>query len=217
MAIGKNAEAPIAGEDQREAERIELALRPAKLVCQSGEYACQMRDVSTLGVGLAFLHDVPPEPRMILQLASGHTYPVERVWIGKRQAGFRFAADVSLAEFLDDDGAQDAAPLKLKLVAPAQVIDGRNQIFATISEMGCEEVRIKSAEPLAFNRLLAFEIDGLTRQLGEVRWKDGDHYGLQFQHPLALQELARCALHHQPFGTSFPSGFAGLLSAARAA
>ena len=154
---------------------------------------------------------------MILQLASGSTYPVERVWIGKRQAGFRFAADVSLAEFLDDDGAQDTAPLKLKMVAPAQVIDGRKQIFGAISELGCEEVRIKCEDDLPFNRLLAFELDGLAPQLGEVRWKDGDQYGIQFQHKLSIEELAECALHLQPFGTSFPSGFAGLLSAARAA
>ena len=217
MATQQSADVQGADEDLRQAERIEMALRPAKLVCQSGEYLCQIRDVSALGVGMAFLHAVPPEPRMILQLASGHTYPVERVWLGKRQAGFRFAADVSIAEFLDDGGAKDSAPLKLKLVAPAQVVDGRKQIFAAISQLGCEEVRIKSETELAFNRLLAFEIDGLTRQLGEVRWKDGDQYGLQFQHPLSLEELARCALHLQPFGTSFPSGFAGLLSAARAA
>ena len=88
------------GVDARLAKRASLLLRRAKLVCQTGEYLCLIRDVSELGVGLGFLHDVPPEPRTLLQLANDRTYPIERVWTGQRQAGYRFGGSVTLEEFL---------------------------------------------------------------------------------------------------------------------
>ena len=90
----------VSGRDARQAHRASLMLRRAKLVCQSGEYLTLIRDVSQDGIGLGFLHDVPPEPRTILQLANGMTYPVERVWAKSRQAGYRFGCTIALDEFL---------------------------------------------------------------------------------------------------------------------
>ena len=75
-------------------------LRSAKVVCQLGEYICLVRDVSQDGVLLSFLHDVPCEPRIILALGNGQTYPIQRIWSGQEQAGYRFAGSVTVEEFL---------------------------------------------------------------------------------------------------------------------
>ena len=90
--------------EQRAEPRMELAPKPAKVICQTGEYLCVVRDVSVLGAGLVFMHAVPPEPRILLQMANGLTYPIERVWIGKRQAGYRFGCEVTLDEFTEENG-----------------------------------------------------------------------------------------------------------------
>ena len=66
------AEAQGVGAENRQSHRASLMLRRAKLVCQSGEYLTLIRDVSEKGIGLGFLHDVPPEPRTLLQLAKWH-------------------------------------------------------------------------------------------------------------------------------------------------
>ena len=103
--------------DRRASHRASLMLRRAKLVCQSGEYLTLIRDVSELGVGLGFLHDVPPEPRVLLKLANDMTYPVERVWTGKRQAGYRFASQVMLEEFCRENSQYQSRPLRLAFLA----------------------------------------------------------------------------------------------------
>jgi hypothetical protein len=217
MADPRQIEVIEPGSEQRLAERATLALPAAKLVCQSGEYVCRLRDVSTLGVGLTFLHAVPPEPRIILQLAGGATYPIERVWIGKRQAGYRFGCEVALADFTARNSDVTRRALALKVSAPAQIKNAQREIAAQLIELACDGARVTCETTPPKGRLLGFELGGLAPQLGEVRWQDGKQFHLHFQHRLTVEELAQCALHLQPFATSLPSGFANLLSAARAA
>ena len=45
----------------RGAQRFTLLIRTAKLVCESGEYLCVIRDVSSTGVRLRLFHDLPAD------------------------------------------------------------------------------------------------------------------------------------------------------------
>lgn len=203
--------------DVRQSKRAALMLRRAKLVCQSGEYLCLIRDVSELGVGLGFLHAVPPEPRTLLQLANDLTYPIERVWLGKRQAGYRFGCEVALDDFLREQGPHQNRPLRINIAATAVVREGRDTYTAKLLDLSSEGAKIESELAHEPGRLVSLEVDGMAPQLGQVRWSEDDRLGLRFQHPLSSEELAACALHHQPFGQTRPAGFNSLLAKARAA
>lgn len=204
-------------QSQRQSHRANLMLRRAKLVCQSGEYLCLIRDVSEKGVGLGFLHDVPPEPRTLLQLANGMTYPVERVWAQSRQAGYRFGCTTTLDEFLREDSQHPLRPLRLRIEGKARVQDRRHAMDALLVDLSCEGAKIICEDDLRSQGLISFELPGLAPQLANVRWNEGDYFGLQFQHPLSTEELAQCAATLQPFGDAKKSRFAKLLAKARAA
>lgn len=206
-----------ADHDARGAKRASLLLRRAKLVCQSGEYLCLIRDVSELGVGLGFLHDVPPEPRTILQLANDLTYPVERVWTGQRQAGYRFAGEITINEFVQEQSPFPARPLRLTISAIARIQDGRNLHDARLIDLSSNGAKLSSSAEFEQGRLICLELEGLPVQLGQVRWCDGNRLGIKFQHPLETEELARCAMQLQPFDQIRSGGFARLLAKARAA
>lgn len=212
-----SASEPQKVEDQRQSHRASLMLRRAKLVCQSGEYLTLIRDVSEKGIGLGFLHEVPPEPRTLLQLANGMTYPVERVWAQSRQAGYRFGCTITLDEFLREDSPHPVRPLRLNMEGQACVQDGRAAMEASLVDLSCEGAKIICEDDLRSQGLISFELPGMAPQLASVRWNDGDHFGLQFQHPLSTEELAACALTLQPFGDAKKSRFAKLLAKARAA
>jgi len=205
------------GYENRQSHRASLMLRRAKLVCQSGEYLCLIRDVSEKGIGLGFLHDVPPEPRTLLQLSNGITYPVERVWAQSRQAGYRFGCTVTLEEFLREDSQHPVRPLRLNLEGKARVQDGRAAMEAMLVDLSCEGAKVVSKDDIRTRGLISFELPGMTPQLAQVRWNDGDYFGFQFQHPLSTEELAHCAITLQPFGDAKKSQFAKLLAKARAA
>ncbi len=203
--------------NRRDDQRVELEHYPAKVICHTGEYLCTLRDVSTLGAGLSFLHAVPPEPRILLQLANGLTYPIERVWIGKRQAGYRFGCEVTLEEFTQSESGHEARAIHLDIAACAKVGDGRNASMVRVENISCEGVRFQCEHEFALNCLLGFSIDGLDKRIGQLRWRDGKQCGMQFQHRLTEQELADCVLQLQPFGSPFPNMLGDMLANARAA
>ena len=203
--------------EQREEPRTQLAPKGAKVVCQTGEYLCMVQDVSLLGAGLRFLHAVPPEPRILLQMPNGLTYPIERVWIGKRQAGYRFGCEVTLEEFTEEDCDFAARAIRLEISASARIGDGRKVREVSIENLSSQGARFNCDEDLPLNCLLGFDIRGLEKRLGQIRWRDGKTYGKQFQHALSEHELADCALELQPFGSPFPNLLGESLKAARAA
>ncbi|EAQ28689.1 hypothetical protein NAP1_13858 [Erythrobacter sp. NAP1] len=214
MEHGKQA---WSGEEARAAKRASLLLRRAKLVCQSGEYLCLIRDVSSLGVGLGFAHPVPPEKRTLLQLSNDLTYPVERVWTGQRQAGYQFGGEITVEEFLREQSPHPSRPLRLNMTGNVRIQDARQRIDARLVDLSCEGAKVASQAELKLGRLITFELDGLPAQLAQVRWNENGRYGIQFQHAIDTEELARCALHLQPFDKTRSSGFSKLLRKARAA
>ncbi len=194
-----------------------MKLRRAKLVCQSGEYLTLIRDVSEIGIGLGFCHEVPPEPRTLLQLSNDFTYPVERVWTGQRQAGYRFAGSISLNEFLREQSPFPNRPLRLQFSAPVRIQD-RTQVFdARLLDLSCGGAKLASPAKVETGRLISFTIEGMEPQLAQVRWGADGKFGVSFHHPLTTEEFSLAALRHQPFDKTRSSGFSRLLAKARAA
>ena len=98
-----------------------------------------------------------------------------------------------------------------------RVQDGRGAMEAVLVDLSCEGAKLVCEDDIRTRGLISFELPGMTPQLASVRWNEGDHFGVQFQHPLSTEELARCAMLLQPFGDAKKSRFAKLLAKARAA
>lgn len=199
---GENSERQPA-ENRRTAERIDLGNRIAKVVTHSGEYLCEMRDLSSLGIGLGFLHAAPPDPRILLQTDNGLTFPIERVWAGKRQAGYRFASEVELGDFDRDFGEFERRPIRLNFSASAEISDGRRNVPVELTNLSCEGLQFESGEQFEMERMLRVALDQGPQLLGQIRWKDGARYGMKLQHALSNEELAQIALAMQPMKAPF--------------
>ncbi len=208
-------------DNARAAKRTSLMLRSAKVLCQTGEYVCVVRDVCEIATSLSFLHDLPPQLRILLCLANGTTYPIERVWSGKRQAGYRFAADISLGDFMHETTPFAARPTRLAIRADALLIDGRKSHRARLLDISTHGAKFDCHSDLRQRGLIGFQVSGLNPRLGQIAWCDqsGDvpRFGLHFQHPIALRELAQAAMQLQPFGAPAPGSFSETLGNARAA
>lgn len=195
--------------DALEAEQADVVkraspmLRSAKVVCQAGEYVCLVRDVSDEGVLLSYLHDAPPEPRIILVLGNGQTHPIQRLWSAEGQASYRFASAISVAEFLHENAPFQVRPVRLTIAASARLIDGSQSHGARLRDLSTHGACFDCAAIVEPQRLVSFQIEGLRPQLGQIVWRDetqeGARYGLQFQLPLTLRDLAQTSLKLQPF------------------
>ncbi|ABC64550.1 PilZ domain-containing protein [Erythrobacter litoralis] len=202
---------------RRASPRSSLMLRTAKLVCQSGEYVCIVRDVSPEGVGLRFLHAAPTERRILLELANGATYPVERVWAGKQQSGFRFAAAIDLHEFIHEPSPYRARPIRLRISAAASLASGNQAEAAGLVDLSTGGARVESARDYGIGCILRLEVGSQLSKLAEVCWADEGRLGLSFLQPMTIEELAGTALALQPYGSMRECGATDHAKAVRAA
>lgn len=199
-------------------KRAAPMLRSAKVVCLAGEYVCLVRDVSEDGLLLSFLHDVPPEPRIILVLANGQTYPIQRIWAGEGQAGYRFAGSMVMDEFLHESAPFQLRPVRLTINASARLIDGVASHVAELRDLSTHGASFECGARFSPGRLISVQVNGLAPSLAQVVWsKELDEasessdasdanaanaparLGVQFQLPLTLRDLAAASIKLQPF------------------
>ncbi|WP_284124042.1 PilZ domain-containing protein [Parerythrobacter aestuarii] len=204
-------------QDQRANARSSLMLRSAKLVCQSGEYVCIVRDVSAEGVGLRFMHAVPTEPRVILELSNGATYPIERVWKGKQQAGYRFARAIELQDFIHEPSPFESRPIRLRIRAQGVVEAHRVAHRIRLLDLSRGGALIECGERFGQGAYLTLELPGMDVRPADVCWRKGGQHGLMFHDPLTTQQLASIAMQLQPFTANIPATFGRRASAPRAA
>lgn len=190
------AQAPV---ELRDAPRFSLVMRTAKLLCESGEYVCIVRDISATGTKIRVFHDVPPDEHLYLELANGRRYAMERVWQDGDHAGYRFSCVIEVNEFVEETSLYGRRPVRLRLQRPCLVTaDGRDwhAMLVNISQQGA---CIEASGELPIRQLVRVEVPGLPLRFGHVCWRKEHAHGVVFQNALRLDELARQALALQPF------------------
>jgi hypothetical protein len=196
-------------EELRSAPRFALLIRSAKLIGETGEYLCIVRDVSATGVRLRMFHPLPPLQRMLLELSSGETFAVEPVWEREDHAGFRFADQIDVQRFINEAGPYPKRPLRLRVQFPATITVDGETLPAMVRDLSREGARIEiSADAdrrLAIRQKLKIEARGFPTVMGNVCWRSAPAYGIVFQQLFTFEELARLAQQLQPFG-KMPAG-----------
>lgn len=191
-------EAPMV-EELREAPRFSLVMRTAKLLCETGEYVCVVRDLSATGTKLRLFHEIPPDSHLYLELASGQRYAMERIWHEGDHAGFRFSSPIAVSEFVEEISPHPRRPLRLRLQRPGLVTaDGRDQrtMLVNISQQGA---CIEASGELPVGQLVRLEVPGLPLRFGHVCWRRQNAHGLVFQQSFRLDELAGYLFRLQPY------------------
>jgi PilZ domain len=184
-------------EEMRGAQRFTLLIRTAKLVSESGEYLCIIRDVSETGVRLRLFHDLPADTRMALELANGEVYFIERVWERDSHAGFRFAAPIDVHAFIAEVSPYPRRQMRLRIQFPAVLTAGVQASVATVRDLSPQGARIETARYLALGQRLKLEADSFPAVMAKVCWRNGSDYGLAFEQVFTLEALAVLAARLQ--------------------
>ena len=180
--------------DQRAAQRFTLILRAGKLLTDSGEYLCVLRDVSSGGLRLRLFHPLALPPSLKIELAGGEQYPLELAWQDGEQAGLRFTdGPVDTGRLLEEAGPFPKRSIRLRLHQPVilalrsdwPVLHGE---LHDISQYGAALI---CAERLAIGQHFKIEAPGLGPLAARVRWRRGEQYGLVFEQSYRLDGLAR--------------------------
>jgi hypothetical protein len=198
VSVGHTGEAirpPFA--EMRGAQRYTLLIRTAKLVCESGEFLCIIRDVSATGVRLKLSHDLPADMRMALELANGEIYFIERVWERDSHAGFRFAAPIDVEAFIAEVSPYRRRAPRLRFTFPVVLAAEAQASVATVRDLSTQGARVEAARHLALGQQVRLEGDGFPATLAKVCWRSGSDYGLIFEQIFGLEQLAVLAAQLQ--------------------
>ena len=190
-------------DDLRAAPRFTLLIRSAKLVAGDCEYLCVIRDVSASGVRLRVFHAMPAQTQLTLELSSGETFLVERVWERDDHAGFRFSDPIDVHRFIAEASPYPKRALRLRLEFPAVLTADRISLPARVCDLSRQGARIETDQLLAIGQQVKLEAKGLPGIIANVCWRSTPAYGLVFQNTFSFAELAKLAVQFQPLsGTS---------------
>lgn len=184
--------------DLRAAPRFSLLIRSAKLVYDNREYICVVRDVSASGVRLRVFHRLPAEALVTLELATGETFSIERVWEHEDHAGFRFVDPIDVQRFIVEAGPYPKRPLRLRMEFTAKITADSDPFTAKVRDMSREGARIDTGEMLAIGQKVKVAAKGLPPLTAIVCWRAVPAYGLAFQQSFTFEELAKLAARLQP-------------------
>lgn len=186
--------------ERRAAPRFPLLMRTAKLLCESGEYVCMVRDVSAGGAMIRLFHDVPPDTHLFLELATGDRYAMERRWHRQDRAGFRFASWIDVNEFIEEPSAYPRRPLRLRLQRSALITANGKDSKAMLVNVSQQGACIEAGGEISEGDEVRLEVAGLPIRFGKVCWRKGYAHGLVFQQAFPLEDFAQYALVMQPLG-----------------
>ncbi|HEY0957666.1 MAG TPA: PilZ domain-containing protein [Novosphingobium sp.] len=195
---GAGLPGPVSYDDLRAAPRFALLIRSAKLITESGEYLCIIRDVSISGVRLKIFHPLPAVAQPLLELSTGDRFLLDPVWEREGHAGFRFANPIDVHRFIAEASPYPKRALRLRMEFPATlIVDGQGHTI-TVRDFSRQGAKIESQLMLAISQKIKLEAKGMPGIVGNVCWRSTPAYGLSFQQTFTFEELALLAYHFQP-------------------
>jgi PilZ domain len=190
------------GAEQRGAQRFILLIRTAKLVCESGEFICVVRDVSETGLRVRLFHDLPADRRMALELGNGEVYFIEKVWENDQLAGFQFSAPIDVQGFIAEVSPYPRRHLRLRMQVPATVsLDGTANA-ATIFDFSQNGARIETSRHIGVGQKVRLDAEHLPPLTGTICWRSGQEYGLALEQFFSLEGFALLSAELQLTGAS---------------
>jgi hypothetical protein len=188
--------------EQRVARRYTPLIRTAKITGPSGEFLCVVSDISATGVSVRLFHPLPKGQALKLEMPNGDQLPIEPVWLQDGRAGFRFEEPVNLARVLAGHSQWPKRPIRLNLDMPATLAGLTGRFDATIRNISLQGAQIECAARLALDQRLRLSSKILPEIVTNVRWRNGEFYGLIFDNTFQFADLARIAASAQGIATA---------------
>ncbi|MFM5931983.1 MAG: PilZ domain-containing protein [Novosphingobium sp.] len=202
--FGSSSAGPFDGLEKREEQRLVLLLRPAKLLCRSGEYLCILRDVASKGARLRLFHPLPAEAHMQLELSNGDRYDVEKVWERDDQAGFVFQSTAQVDHLLEERSPYRKRPLRARIALDASLAANGQAMPVVLKDISQQGGNIECDAPLARDQRVSLSAPGLGKLDAKVRWQRGKRVGLVFEQTFRLDQLAILLFDLQPIPPAIP-------------
>ncbi len=197
-ALPDTVVASVGDVEQREATRYTLLIRAAKLVCDSGEFLCVIRDASETGISVRTFHRLPSATRMVVELQNGDRHELDLVWQKEDRAGFQFIHQADISRIITSPSRFTKRAIRLNLTAAAVIktSDGRCE-EVEIVDLSQQGAKIACECRFALDERVKISAKGLPETNAKVRWRKDGGCGLIFEDTYQFGDFARIAARLQ--------------------
>ncbi|WP_379548502.1 PilZ domain-containing protein [Qipengyuania sp. DSG2-2] len=193
--------------EQREAPRVALMLRNAKLSIDGVEILCIVRDVSATGIRIRAFHRIPEGKACSIELWEGQRFPIEEAWNTGDEAGYAFCEAKDLDALVYEHGPFPKRPMRINLTMPAAIISGETGTQVTIRNISQQGACVESDGVWAPQLLVRLQGQCLPDPLhAKVLWQRDNLHGLVFERTFALADFARLAARLQKLPANIAPG-----------
>lgn len=177
--------------DQRGSPRLALLIRAAKIITETGEFLCVVRDASETGISVKLFHPLPQGGLLVLEMGSGDRFAITPVWTEEGKAGFRFDQPVSLDRLMETPSEFAKRPVRINLGVPCELNSLAGSVTAELCNISQQGALVRSPVRLALAQRVRLTAKCLPEVAARVRWRRDDAFGLVFQDTFQFAQLGQ--------------------------
>lgn len=178
--------------DRRPATRVSAMLRPAKIVADSREFLCVVRNVSESGLNVRLFHELPEFKNLSVEFDNGDRRAIRRVWQSGEQMGCAFLTPIDVPSFVAaSSGPHPRRQPRLQVDLEAALYSRGLKISVTVRDVSQRGASIDTTHWLMIDELVRIESPVLPTLYAKVRWRQPPRYGMVFEETFGMADLAK--------------------------
>lgn len=179
--------------NRRTEERLVTILPAAKLVTDTANYICRIKNISAGGLMAEVVCPLEVGAQLYIEMNSEQRIPGRIVWRREGSVGVKFDQDIDLRELLANRrprrGFQPRPP-RLEVTCGATVQIGKFYHKVEVHDISLGGMKVALSDWQCAGKSVIVTIESLRPVRGTVRWYKDGHAGIVFDKPLAFEELA---------------------------
>lgn len=179
--------------EKRTDERLLALLPVAKLVTETSQALCRIKNISAGGLHVEATSPMPTGMSLYVELASEQRIPGTVVWTRNGALGIKFDQDVDLRELLANRRPRSgfrSRPPRLEIACSATVRIGRLYHKVEVRDISLGGMKVLINDWECVGKPATVTVESLRPIEGRVRWYKAGQAGILFDKPLRFEELA---------------------------
>jgi len=179
--------------ERRTEERLLTILPVAKLVSESANFICRIKNISAGGLMAEVNCPLQVGAEIYIELNSEQRIPGQVVWTRPGSLGIKFDQDVDLRELLANRSQRRGLrprPPRLQVSCGATVQIGKFYHKVEVQDISLGGMKVAINDWQCAGRDVIVTIESLRPVRGRVRWYRDGYAGIVFEKPLRFEELA---------------------------
>ena len=171
-------------------ERHLTLYRVGALTVAGRRELCLIKNVSAGGMLIRAYSEIPVGTHISIELKHHETVCGTVQWVDNDSVGICFDRPIDVISLisLPTEGPRPRMP-RIEVDCMATVRDGSTVMKAKAINISQGGLRVESWSDLTIGSNVVVSLHGLTPEAAQVKWRDGDHYGLVFNRTLSITQL----------------------------